>query len=278
MVALEQATSPALKAVVFDWAGTLVDFGSVAPVDAFVEAFSRFGVDVTREEARAPMGLGKRDHIVALARLPRIAESWQAAHGRPFEDEDADRVFIVFEPANALTARRRAGLIPGVLEVAARLRERGISIGTNTGYTREIMGAVALEAARQGFEPDCIVCTDEVPAGRPSPLMLYLALARLGAHPASRVVKVDDTAPGIVEGLAAGCWTVGISATGNGVGLTQAELNSLTGEQRGELVTHATQTLQACGAHYVIDSVAALEPVLDDIERRLAGGERPDFR
>lgn len=275
MFALDRTASAALKAVVFDWAGTIVDFGSVAPVDAFVEAFSRFGVDLTRDEARAPMGLGKRDHILALAAMPRVAEAWQVAHGRPFEPADADRVFTVFEPANALSARRRARLIPGVVDVAARLRERGIAIGTNTGYTREIMGAVKIEAARQGFEPDCIVCTDEVATGRPSPLMLYLALARLGAHPASRAVKVDDTAPGIVEGLAAGCWTVGVSATGNGVGLAEAELESLDPARRAALVGRAGETLRAAGAHYVIDSVAGLEPVLDDIERRLAEGERP---
>ena len=37
----------------------------------------------------------------------------------------------------------------------------------------------------------------------------------------------------------------------------------------------AVQRLTAAGAHYVIDSVADLLPVLDLIEGRLARGERP---
>ncbi len=45
-----------LKAVVFDWAGTVIDFGSFAPMGVFVEAFSRFGIEVSIAEAREPMG------------------------------------------------------------------------------------------------------------------------------------------------------------------------------------------------------------------------------
>jgi phosphonoacetaldehyde hydrolase len=45
------------KAVVFDWAGTVVDFGSFAPMGVFVEAFAEFGVEVSVAQARAPMGM-----------------------------------------------------------------------------------------------------------------------------------------------------------------------------------------------------------------------------
>ena len=55
-----------IQAVVFDWAGTTVDFGSRAPILAFMALFKDNKVEITVEEARAPMGLEKRDHITAV--------------------------------------------------------------------------------------------------------------------------------------------------------------------------------------------------------------------
>ena len=52
-----------LKAAVFDWAGTVIDHGSLAPMGVFVKTFAGFGVAITIAEARGPMGMAKRDHI-----------------------------------------------------------------------------------------------------------------------------------------------------------------------------------------------------------------------
>ncbi len=57
-----------LRAVVLDWAGTTVDFGCMAPVATFVQAFEDSGVPITVEEARAPMGMPKWQHIQAITR------------------------------------------------------------------------------------------------------------------------------------------------------------------------------------------------------------------
>ena len=67
-----------LRAAIFDWAGTVIDHGSLAPMGAFVKAFGEFGVTIAIEEARGPMGMAKRPHIAALMALPRIANP-----GRP---------------------------------------------------------------------------------------------------------------------------------------------------------------------------------------------------
>jgi phosphonoacetaldehyde hydrolase len=48
--------------VIFDWAGTMVDFGCRAPVNALLEAFRRRGVTLTEEVARRDMGKAKADH------------------------------------------------------------------------------------------------------------------------------------------------------------------------------------------------------------------------
>ena len=69
-----------LQAVVFDWAGTIIDFGSCAPMGAFVELFRKFDIELSIDDARGPMGMAKWDHIQALGRLPHVAAQWQARH------------------------------------------------------------------------------------------------------------------------------------------------------------------------------------------------------
>ncbi|MEJ8571017.1 phosphonoacetaldehyde hydrolase [Microbaculum marinum] len=268
-------TESRLKAVVFDWAGTVVDFGSRAPMGAFVEVFGRFGVDISIEEARGPMGLPKWDHIQALGRNPRIAEAWKAAKGAPFTDADVDAIYEVFVPLNAEVVVDYADLIPGAVETVAALRERGLKIGSTTGYTREIMERLAPLAAEQGFAPDNLVCAGDLSSGRPGALMMYRTFLDLDVWPAWSVVKVDDTDPGIAEGLAAGTWTVGVAASGNAMGLSREEYEALDDDTYLERFAAAESTLLRAGAHFVVGSVEDLLPVIDEIEGRLLRGERP---
>ncbi|HEX2009731.1 MAG TPA: phosphonoacetaldehyde hydrolase, partial [Roseateles sp.] len=215
------------------------------------------------------------DHIKALGRLPRIAAQWQARHGRPFTDTDVDHLYEVFTPMNAAVVPDFADFIPGALDTVAELRARGLKIGSTTGYNRPIMEVVSPLAAAGGYVPDNLVCAGDLAAGRPSPLMMYRCFADLGVWPADRVLKVDDTGVGIAEGLNAGCWTVGVAVSGNAVGLSLAEWRALPAAEQRALRERATAQLRAEGAHFVVDSVAELLPVLGDIEARLARGERP---
>lgn len=264
-----------LKAVIFDWAGTVIDHGSLAPMGVFVETFRRFGVAISIAEARQPMGLPKREHIKALLAQPRIAAAWEAAHGHPPGEDDIDRIYEIFVPLNVEVVTRYADLIPGTAETVAALRAAGLKIGSTTGYTREIMTPLLPLAARQGYAPDNLVCAGDLPAGRPTPLMMYRTFLDLAVWPASACVKVDDTEPGIAEGLAAGCWTVGVAVSGNAFGLPLAETQALPSDAFAARRAEAVATLRAAGAHAVIDSVADLLPVLDDLDKRLARGERP---
>ena len=257
-----------IKAVVFDWAGTVIDFGSLAPVGAVVDAFGRFGVTISIAEARRPMGLPKRDHLRALLADASIARRWHDARGSAADDAALDELYETFRPLNLATVTAYADLIPGVVPVVEALRQRGAKIGSTTGYTREIMERLLPLAARQGFTPDNVVCADDLAAGRPSPLMMYRTFADLGVYPPAAVVKVDDTEPGIAEGIAAGSWAIGIAMTGNICGLSEAALNALSTSERDAIRTRATRTLRAAGAHEVIDSVADLLPVLERLEMR----------
>jgi len=264
-----------LSAVVFDWAGTVVDFGSHAPMGAFVKLFASQGIEISIAEARVPMGLPKWDHIKALGQLPRVAAAWHSTHGRPFTDQDVDALYKIFTPINSAAIPLHAELVPGVTALVGELRARGLKIGSTTGYNREIMAVLAPIAARQGFIPDNLVCAGDVPENRPSPLGMYRCFVELCVWPGHRVVKVDDTLPGLMEGRNAGCWTVAVLASGNEMGLTLAEWEALGAEDRVARRDAASSVLAAASPDYSVDTIAELPAVLDDIERRLAAGERP---
>lgn len=264
-----------IKAVVFDWAGTMVDFGCLAPVEALIEALAAEGVAISAADARRDMGRAKRDHVQALLAHPSVAQAWVAAKGQPASDADVERIFIALGPLMQQAAAKFTDLIPGAAEVAKGLRAQGVRIGSGTGYTRAMMSEILPRAAAQGYAPEVVVCAGETPSGRPSPLMVWQALVQLDAWPAGLCVKVDDAEVGIEEGRAAGCWTVGLAASGNGVGLGQAEFEALDAADRRARVDRAAQSLRAAGAHFAIDTVADLPTVLVEIERRIADGASP---
>ena len=264
-----------LKAVIFDWAGTVVDHGSLAPMGAFVEAFGEFGVTLSVDEARGPMGMAKRPHIAALMALPRVAEAWAERHGHPPTEADIDALYEVFVPKNKAVAARFSRVVPGVADVVDQLRGLDLKIGSTTGYTRDIMAEITPVAAAGGFTPDSLVCTGDTPDGRPTPFMLYRTLLDLGVWPAWSAIKVDDTEVGIAEGLNGGAWAVGIAVTGNVFGLSLEDTAKLSREEFEKKRAAAVDRLTGAGAHYIVDSVADLMPVVFSIEGRLARGERP---
>ncbi|MBP0463508.1 phosphonoacetaldehyde hydrolase [Roseomonas sp. PWR1] len=267
--------STKVKAVILDWAGTVLDHGSRAPMGAFVEAFARFGVAISIADARGPMGMAKRDHIRMVGTSPAVAAAWRAKHGRDFDDAAIDAIFAVFEPLNVAAVEVHSALIPGAGEAFAWCAARGIRLGSTTGYTRPIMERLAPLAAAQGFAPEVMVCAGDLAAGRPAPLQMWHAMATMGVWPASSVVKLDDTPPGIGEARAAGCWAVGVALTGNIAGLSEAELAALDAPAREAIRREATAQLIGAGAHLVVDSIADLPTVVGAIEARLAAGERP---
>jgi phosphonoacetaldehyde hydrolase len=262
-----------VQGVILDWAGTVVDHGSRAPMGAFVRAFGHFDVAISIDDARGPMGMAKWDHIRAVGTAPSVNAAWRARHGRDFSDADVDAIFAVFEPMNIASVRDHADLIPGAVAAIDTLRARGIRIAGTTGYTRPIMDVVEPIAAAAGYAPEFTVCAGDLPAGRPTPLMMWYAMARLGVWPAECVVKVDDTAPGIGEGKAAGTWTVGVALSGNVTGLSAEELAALPAERLPALRDRARRELGA--ADFIIDSVADLPAVVAEVDTRLAAGWKP---
>ncbi|OGL30210.1 MAG: phosphonoacetaldehyde hydrolase [Candidatus Rokubacteria bacterium RIFCSPLOWO2_12_FULL_73_47] len=264
-----------VRAVLLDWAGTTMDFGCMAPAVVFVKVFERAGVPITMDEARAPMGAHKRVHIQQVTELDAVRARWQARHGRPPGEADVDRMFADFVPLQLECLSEYSTLIPGTLEVVAALRAREVKIGSTTGYLREMMAINLADAKAQGYEPDATVCASDVPAGRPYPYMCLQNMLDLRVWPVEACVKVDDTLPGIEEGLNAGMWTVGLAVSGNEVGLPLAAWQALPPAEQQARRERAHARLRMGGAHWVVDTIADLPPCLDDIEARLARGEKP---
>jgi phosphonoacetaldehyde hydrolase len=264
-----------LKAVILDWAGTTMDYGCFAPAVVFQEVYKRHGVEITIEQARAPMGAHKKVHIGQIAKMEDVAQRWETRHGHRPTDDDVENMFRDFVPLQLNCLADYADLIPGTLEVVRELRGRGLKIGSTTGYTGEMMELLLAEAKKRGYAPDSSVCATQVPAGRPHPWMCIQNAMNLQIYPLEAFVKIGDTLPDIAEGLNAGMWTIGLAKTGNEMGLTEARVNALAPAAREERLCRARQRMAQAGAHYVVDGVGDILPILDEINARLARGERP---
>lgn len=265
----------AIKAVVFDWAGTMVDFGSCAPVRAMQSVFGAAGVTVENAIVRRYMGTAKRDHVVSMLSEPTIGAAWLATKGETWTEADVDALMVALEPAMQREAEATAELIPGAKEALDLLKTRGISVGSTTGYTRTMMAGILPRAAAQGYEPEAVICAGETREGRPAPLMIWKALVEMGAWPTDRTIVVDDAAVGVAAGRHAGCWSVGLSGSGNGVGLPLVDYLALGCDDRTARLSEAAEAHERAGADIVIESVADLSRALDMIEDWIAEDREP---
>ncbi len=264
-----------VKAVVMDWAGTAVDYGSIGPVAVFIEVFRLFGVSVSVTETRQFMGLMKKDHIRGMCGLPSVQNSWVREHGRLPDENDIDAMYRETERLMIAAIAKHSDPIPGLLETVDQLRRDEIKIGTSTGYTSPMMKVLAPLAAQKGYQPDNVVCASDVPAGRPYPWMCFKNAIDLQVYPMEAMVKIGDTISDIEEGLNAGMWTVGVAQTGNEPGLSQKEVENLPGKKLGEKLSDIEQKFKDSGADFVIHGIWDLSTVIESINDRLSQGLVP---
>jgi phosphonoacetaldehyde hydrolase len=252
------------QAVVFDWAGTTVDYGSLAPVDVFLEIFKQKGIVLTAKEVRGPMGKRKIDHVRALTQLPRVDAAWRQLYGKSPDTHDVDALYALFEPSLLKILPDYATPISGVVETVDALRERGLKIGSTTGYTDTMMAVLAPIAAQKGYAPDTYVTADHLPAGRPEPWMLYENGKRLGVNPAA-IIKVGDTIADIQEGVNAGAYSVGVVVGSSQAGLRQEEADALDKTESERIYSQAEQAFSDAGAHAVIRTMPELLRLYDTL-------------
>jgi phosphonoacetaldehyde hydrolase len=272
---MKRSYSGPVKAVILDWAGTTVDHGSLAPVRVLQEVFASRGVPISEEEARRDMGVLKIDHIRKILFSETVSTRWSKAVGHNPIESDVESLFANFVPLQLECLVKYSTVIDGVAETVARLRKRGIKIGSTTGYTRAMLEMILQPAAAQGYGPDCAITPDDVGAGRPHPWMIFANAIRMQVEPLEAIVKIGDTPVDIEEGLRAGVWTIGVARTGNMIGLSAEDFAALTSVEQATRIENARTALSTAGAHEVIDAVADCEHAIDAIEPRIRKGERP---
>ena len=249
-----------IKAVIFDWAGTTVDYGCFAPVQGFIDGFRSIGIEITSEMARRPMGMAKIDHTRAIA----------AMLPQPISEEQILQAYAAFEETLFANLGEHCDIKDHVTETVAALRERGIKIGSTTGYTSAMMELVLPRAAAEGYAPDFCIAPDQTVKGRPFPYMIWNNLMKFGIAEPREAVKVGDTAADIAEGKNADCWTVGIIMGSSELGLNRREVAALSQDELKTRQAAVRAAYYQAGADYIIDDMDELLDVIDDIDRRLA--------
>jgi phosphonoacetaldehyde hydrolase len=263
-----------VKAVVLDWAGTTVDFGSLAPARTLQLLFSQLQINLSESETRRDMGLPKKEHIRGILSIPRVRDAWQQVHGCVPCEQDVNHLYQEFVPLQTCRLAEYSTLIPGVIEAVRGFRRRGLKIGSTTGYTRAMLELLVEQSAKNGYSPDCNVSPEDVGGGRPHPFMIYQNAVRLRVYPLSAIAKIGDTPADIHEGFNAGSWSIGVARTGNMIGLSLEDFNALSEADREARLAEARAELQNAGAHYVVDSLEEVHVVLDDIDARLKSASK----
>lgn len=252
------------EAVIFDWAGTTVDYGCFAPVQAFAGVFRHFGIEPTMDEVRAPMGMLKRDHIRTMLEMPRIRKLWTEKYGAAPTEENVEELYGLFEEKLMRILDQYAEIKPYVLETVEALRKRGMKIGSTTGYTDAMMAIVTAKAKENGYAPDVWFSPNSVgDAGRPYPYMIFRNMEALGVHSVENVVKVGDTVSDIREGKNAGVFTVGVVEGSSEMGLTEEEYHALSEEERAERSAAVREKFVKAGADAVIQNMSELLEILE---------------
>lgn len=257
-----------IEVVIFDWAGTTVDYGCFAPVQAFVEVFCHFGIEPTTEEVREPMGMLKRDHIKTMLQMERIHDLWVEKYKREADEADIDKMYGMFEEKLMGILDRFTEPKPYVLEAVAELRGMGIKIGSTTGYTDEMMKIVTEGAKEAGYEPDAWFSPNAVgDAGRPYPYMIFKNMEVLGISSTANVIKVGDTVSDIKEGKNAGVLSVGVIEGSSEMALSEEEYRSLSDQEREARIEKVRETFKNAGADYVIRNMGELTSLVKELEK-----------
>jgi phosphonoacetaldehyde hydrolase len=248
-----------IEAVIFDWAGTTVDYGCFAPVQAFMDAFAEKGIDVELSEVREPMGMLKRDHIKAMLEMPRINQCFKEKFGRNFLEGDVNEILETFTVKLMDTLSKGTELKPFVLETVQEVRDMGIKIGATTGYTTSMLAPVAQRAEELGYKPDTSFTPNDVEGmGRPYPFMIFENLKALGVSSVKNVIKIGDTISDIQEAKNAGVRAFGVVEGSSLMGLSKEEWESLSEKQQNEKSLAVEEIFYKAGADLVVRNISEI--------------------
>jgi phosphonoacetaldehyde hydrolase len=265
-----------IKGMITDWAGSAVDFGSLAPTIVLVELFADKKIEISVELARKHMGVAKRDHIEGILQDESVISQWNDVYNRNPEEKDLDELYGAMNTKLIEILPNHADIIPGVIEICEFLRENNIPLGSTTGYVSDMMEVLVPAAAKNGFRPDSIVNPTDVKYGRPAPFMIFENMKNMNVYPCWEMVKTGDTIADINEGLSANMWVVAFTLSGNENGLTLNQFEALTETEKNERREKAAKKFKDAGAHFICDGMWQLKDVLVEIDSLIAQNIRPN--
>lgn len=229
----KQKNTTDIKLCVFDMAGTTIDEDNVV-YKTVRDVIAAQGYNLSLEQVLAH-GAGKEKHQAITDVLLNETDC-----------QDVTRVaalaFAEFQPTlDKVYAELAVKPIAGVAELLPTLRNQGIYVVLNTGYSHAIATQLLKKLDWQvGRDIDGLVTADDVVNGRPAPDMIEKAMQLCGIVDRQSVLKAGDSAIDIEEGKNAGCGiTVGV----------------LSGAQTREQLETAQPT-------YILDSLGSLTNVL----------------
>ena len=227
-----------IELAALDIAGTTVEEGG-AVYRALHDAVRRHGSAAEVADVAHWMGADKRTAIRSLLGIG----------GTP-DDGAVEEAFGDFERLlRAAYDETPPVAMPGVLDAFAALRAHGARIALTTGFSAEVTGLLLDRLGwREGETVDTVVCTDDVPAGRPAPYLVHRAMERTGIWRTADVLTVGDTVLDLEAGTNAGAGVV-VGVLSGGV---------------------PRATLAAAPHTHLLDSVAGQHGVLAERERSIA--------
>lgn len=254
-----------VNTIILDWAGTTVDFGCMAPVEAFKKAFENKKIELTYEEIREPMGMLKIDHIKQLLSLDKVKKQWLELYGRPSVEADVLSIYQDFEKYLFADLAENSHLKPETKQAMKKIKQLGYNIGSTTGYTKEMMNVVFETAKAEGYHPDYVVTPDDVDSlGRPYPFMIFENMRYFENHSMEEVIKVGDTISDIKEGKNAGVLSIAVTEGSSEMGLSLEEYKSLSKEEMERVNQQTAEKFYQHGADFCVKNLLELAEVLQE--------------
>lgn len=256
-----------IEAVIFDWAGTLVDYGCMASAITYKEIFKEYGVTLKNQDVRNGMGLDKVDHVRKILSIDHVAEQWLKNTGMEPNEGDVREINRKFEKGIINNFEKYTEPKEYVKVTIDQLRMQGIRIGSTTSYTHEMADVLMKLTKKNDILIDLVINSQDTNGlGRPYPYMIFKNMERLGISSVKNVVKVGDTVNDIKEGVNAGVYSIGITDGSSEMGLSYDEFEALSEAEKEERRNVVRERFKRAGAFYVMNNVKSLPYIINAIQ------------
>lgn len=256
-----------IRAVIFDLAGTTIDYGNQAPALAIRKAFKQFGVEVSLKELQCNAEWEPLVQIKRIMTESDVQKRWYIKHPDVSLEEGISQVAKWFNRNILEILPQIAKVKSGLPTLISYFRTQGIRFATTTRYTNEMLAKILPLVSEQGFDPQInITAADFEDSADVGPEMVRQAMTKLRIRNAQSVIKVGDTPRDIYEGKAAGVITIGMIEGSSLIGLSQSEFSVLPFAHRNSLKNRVAAELEKAGADYVVENTKDLMRLIKELD------------